>query len=156
MRHEHHSIGEGRTALLGLLVIQAFIGYEWLMSGLAKVARGGFPSGLSWVFTGCLLLTSRRLHASWASHLRRLTCRATRRRQKSTGCLRMSYGLTAEKQAATRRTPSASVCGLRAFTGCAPGVIRMTQRFADPKMKPMPDRQQEIAGELSIDGLVPG
>jgi len=46
MRHERHSIGEGRTALLGLLIIQAFIGYEWLMSGLAKVVRGGFPSGL--------------------------------------------------------------------------------------------------------------
>ena len=44
---EHHSIGEGRIALLGLLVIQAFIGYEWVMSGLTKAVRGGFPSGLA-------------------------------------------------------------------------------------------------------------
>ena len=48
LRHEdHHSIGEGRIALLGLLAIQAFVGYEWLMSGLTKVVRGGFPSGLA-------------------------------------------------------------------------------------------------------------
>ena len=33
--------------LLGLMVIQIFIGYEWLVSGLAKVIRGGFPSGLA-------------------------------------------------------------------------------------------------------------
>lgn len=45
--HEYHSIGEGRIALLALLVIQAFIGYEWLMSGLTKVVRGGFPGGLA-------------------------------------------------------------------------------------------------------------
>ena len=43
---EHHSIGEGRIALIGLLIVQAFIGYEWFMSGLVKVVRGGFPSGL--------------------------------------------------------------------------------------------------------------
>ena len=36
-----------RTALVGLLAIQAFVGYEWLMSGLVKVVRGGFPSGLA-------------------------------------------------------------------------------------------------------------
>ena len=48
LQHEpHHSIGEGRIALLGLLTIQAFLGYEWLMSGLTKVVRGGFPSGLA-------------------------------------------------------------------------------------------------------------
>ena len=46
LHHEHHSIGEGRIALLGLLTIQAFIGYEWFMSGLVKIVRGGFPSGL--------------------------------------------------------------------------------------------------------------
>lgn len=46
LNREHHSIGEGRIALLGLLTIQAFVGYEWLMSGLVKVIRGGFPSGL--------------------------------------------------------------------------------------------------------------
>lgn len=48
LQHEaHHGIGEGRIALLGLLTIQAFLGYEWLMSGLTKVVRGGFPSGLA-------------------------------------------------------------------------------------------------------------
>jgi hypothetical protein len=34
-------------ALIGLLLVQAAIGYEWLISGLTKVARGGFPSGLA-------------------------------------------------------------------------------------------------------------
>lgn len=43
---KHGSIGEGPIALLGLLAIQVLIGYEWLMSGMAKVVRGGFPSGL--------------------------------------------------------------------------------------------------------------
>lgn len=33
-------------ALKGFLVVMAFIGYEWFMSGLTKVVRGGFPSGL--------------------------------------------------------------------------------------------------------------
>jgi hypothetical protein len=33
--------------LIGLLVIGAFVGYEWLMSGLTKIVRGGFPSGLA-------------------------------------------------------------------------------------------------------------
>lgn len=48
LEHEaDRSIGEGRIALLGLLTIQAFLGYEWLMSGLTKVVRGGFPSGLA-------------------------------------------------------------------------------------------------------------
>ncbi len=36
-----------RLGLAGLLLIQAFIGYEWFMSGLTKVVRGGFPSGLA-------------------------------------------------------------------------------------------------------------
>ena len=31
----------------GLLVVALFVGYEWLMSGLAKLVRGGFPSGLA-------------------------------------------------------------------------------------------------------------
>jgi hypothetical protein len=35
-----------RLALKGLLLIGAFVGYEWFMSGLAKIVRGGFPSGL--------------------------------------------------------------------------------------------------------------
>ncbi len=38
---------QGRLPLVGLLLIQAFLGYEWLMSGLTKIVRGGFPSGLA-------------------------------------------------------------------------------------------------------------
>ena len=36
-----------RAGLLGLLAVEALVGYEWLMSGLAKVVRGGFPGGLA-------------------------------------------------------------------------------------------------------------
>ena len=36
-----------RLALRGLLVVGLFVGYEWFMSGLTKVVRGGFPSGLA-------------------------------------------------------------------------------------------------------------
>ena len=36
-----------RLALTGLIVVGAFIGYEWFMSGLTKIVRGGFPSGLA-------------------------------------------------------------------------------------------------------------
>ena len=37
----------GRLGLIGLLLIQIFVGYEWLMSGLVKIVRGGFPAGLA-------------------------------------------------------------------------------------------------------------
>jgi hypothetical protein len=33
--------------LWGLLLVQLLVGYEWFVSGLTKVARGGFPSGLA-------------------------------------------------------------------------------------------------------------
>jgi len=33
--------------LYGLLVVQLLVGYEWLVSGLTKIVRGGFPSGLA-------------------------------------------------------------------------------------------------------------
>ena len=36
-----------RLALIGFIVVGAFVGYEWFMSGLAKIVRGGFPSGLA-------------------------------------------------------------------------------------------------------------
>ncbi len=36
----------GRIALIGLLFVQLFVGYEWFMSGVTKIVRGGFPSGL--------------------------------------------------------------------------------------------------------------
>ena len=36
-----------RLPLIGLLAVQILIGYEWFMSGLTKLVRGGFPSGLS-------------------------------------------------------------------------------------------------------------
>lgn len=36
-----------RLALVGLIVVGAFIGYEWFMSGLTKIVRGGFAAGLA-------------------------------------------------------------------------------------------------------------
>lgn len=36
-----------RIPLTALLLVQLFVGYEWFMSGLTKVYRGGFPSGLA-------------------------------------------------------------------------------------------------------------
>lgn len=36
-----------RLPLVALLLVQIFIGYEWFMSGLTKIYRGGFPSGLA-------------------------------------------------------------------------------------------------------------
>jgi hypothetical protein len=40
-------LSSSRLPLAGLLLIQALIGYEWFMSGLTKIADGGFPSGLA-------------------------------------------------------------------------------------------------------------
>lgn len=37
----------GRLPLIGILLIQIFVGYEWFDSGLTKVVRGGFPAGLA-------------------------------------------------------------------------------------------------------------
>ena len=39
--------GSARPLLLGLLAIQIFLGYEWLMSGLSKVLAGDFASSLA-------------------------------------------------------------------------------------------------------------
>jgi thiosulfate dehydrogenase [quinone] large subunit len=39
--------GSARPLLAGLLVIQAFLGYEWLMSGVSKVLAGDFAEGLA-------------------------------------------------------------------------------------------------------------
>ena len=36
-----------RPAVVGLLAIQLIIGYEWAMSGVTKIVRGGFPAGLA-------------------------------------------------------------------------------------------------------------
>jgi len=36
-----------RLPLIGLLLIQLFVGYEWFDSGVTKIVRGGFPSGLA-------------------------------------------------------------------------------------------------------------
>lgn len=36
----------GPLSLVGLLTVQAAIGYEWFMSGLTKIVRSGFPAGL--------------------------------------------------------------------------------------------------------------
>ena len=40
----HHKPG---LALIGLLVLEIIIGYEWLVSGLTKLVLGDFPSGLA-------------------------------------------------------------------------------------------------------------
>ncbi len=39
--------GASRIPLMGLLLVQLFVGYEWFMSGLTKIVRGGFPGGLA-------------------------------------------------------------------------------------------------------------
>jgi thiosulfate dehydrogenase [quinone] large subunit len=39
--------GSARPLLVGLLAVQIFLGYEWLISGLAKVLAGDFASGLA-------------------------------------------------------------------------------------------------------------
>lgn len=36
-----------RLPLIGFLAVQIVIGYEWFMSGVTKLARGGFPAGLA-------------------------------------------------------------------------------------------------------------
>jgi thiosulfate dehydrogenase [quinone] large subunit len=36
-----------RLPLIGLLLVQLLVGYEWLMSGLTKIVRGDFPGGLA-------------------------------------------------------------------------------------------------------------
>lgn len=38
--------GSARPLLAGLLVIQAFLGYEWIMSGLSKALTSDFVTGL--------------------------------------------------------------------------------------------------------------
>jgi len=45
--NESTSRAASRLPLVGLLLVQLFVGYEWLMSGLTKVVRGGFPGGLA-------------------------------------------------------------------------------------------------------------
>lgn len=45
-REEARRPGAGRLSLAGLLVVQLIVGYEWLLSGLAKLWRGDFPDGL--------------------------------------------------------------------------------------------------------------
>jgi thiosulfate dehydrogenase [quinone] large subunit len=44
--HDTH-LTASRIPLIGLLVVQMLLGYEWLMSGLTKIVRGAFPSGLA-------------------------------------------------------------------------------------------------------------
>ena len=39
--------GSARPLLVGLLAVQIFLGYEWFMSGLAKVLAGDFASALA-------------------------------------------------------------------------------------------------------------
>ena len=36
-----------RLPVVGFLLIVVLVGYEWFMSGLTKIVRGGFPTGLA-------------------------------------------------------------------------------------------------------------
>ncbi len=47
MDAQAQSTGASRIPLIGLLLVQLFVGYEWFMSGLTKIVRGGFPGGLA-------------------------------------------------------------------------------------------------------------
>lgn len=39
--------GKPSLSMIGLLIVQMIIGYEWLLSGIAKIAAGDFVSGLA-------------------------------------------------------------------------------------------------------------
>ena len=39
--------GKPDLGMISLLVVELVIGYEWFMSGLVKIVRGDFPSGLA-------------------------------------------------------------------------------------------------------------
>lgn len=39
--------GKPGVAMIGILVMQIIIGYQWLLSGIAKFVKGDFPSGLA-------------------------------------------------------------------------------------------------------------
>lgn len=39
--------GKPSLPMIGLLLVEMIIGYEWLVSGVAKFVRGGFPAGLA-------------------------------------------------------------------------------------------------------------
>lgn len=46
-RTEANPRAANRLPLVGLLLVQLLIGYEWFVSGLTKIVRGGFPAGLA-------------------------------------------------------------------------------------------------------------
>ena len=39
--------GKPGLSMKGFLVVEMIIGYEWFISGLVKIVRGGFPAGLA-------------------------------------------------------------------------------------------------------------
>lgn len=39
--------GKPGLSMIGFLLVEMIIGYEWLVSGVVKFVRGGFPSGLA-------------------------------------------------------------------------------------------------------------
>ncbi len=39
--------GKPSVSMVGLLLVEMIIGYEWLVSGVVKVVKGDFPSGLA-------------------------------------------------------------------------------------------------------------
>ncbi len=38
--------GKPGLSMIGLLIVEMIIGYEWFISGLTKFVHGDFPSGL--------------------------------------------------------------------------------------------------------------
>ncbi len=46
-RTDSNSRAASRLPLVGLLLVQLLVGYEWFVSGLTKIVRGGFPGGLA-------------------------------------------------------------------------------------------------------------
>ncbi len=47
MQTSDNHLTTSRLPLVGLLLVQLIVGYEWLMSGVTKIVRGGFPAGLA-------------------------------------------------------------------------------------------------------------
>ena len=58
--------GKPSLSMIGLLVVEMVIGYEWFISGLVKFVRGGFPAGLA----NELVEKSEGISAWYASFLR--------------------------------------------------------------------------------------
>ena len=48
IKTDPHTLREKpNLSMVGLLLVEMIIGYEWLVSGVVKVVKGDFPSGLA-------------------------------------------------------------------------------------------------------------